>query len=692
MPEKNNFKPLIDLQKIDSVHAAQEAITKLRKALRNSEYRYYTLDDPVVSDAEYDELMLQLQTLEDRFPELVDPNSPTQRVGGQVNDELGTVKHPKPMLSLKAVYNDSEVLNFDETCKKSLDEEHVEYVAEPKYDGLSIELIYENGNLTSAATRGDGYIGEDVLSNIKTIKEIPMRLRSEEIPVPKMIAIRGEVYMRIDEFNLLNKQREKDGEDPFANPRNAAAGSLRQLDPQITAQRPLHVFLYEILDCDGCSFKTHWQELLALKSWGLKVNLKESRPCKDIKDAIIYYNEMTEKRDELPYEIDGVVFKIDNLADRDALGFRQRDPRWAIAYKFKPRQGTTKLEDIIVQVGRTGRLTPVAILKPVRIGGVEVSRASLHNQSEIERKDILIGDTVLVERAGDVIPYVVKPIKDDRDGSEIQFIMPDRCPVCHSEVLMSEDKKTTRCTNINCPAQIRERIIHFTQKAAMNIQGLGAKKVRQLMDAHIITSISSIYYLKKDDVEKLEGFGKKSAQNLVDEIEKSKDQTLPRFIFALGIPNVGEHLARVLAENYQILSDIKNASKEELLSIYEIGPEVADSITKFFSQDENLLQIERLKEAGLTLENPVYKIGEKKLPLDGIKFVFTGTLHNWTRSEAQKMVEDLGAQATSSVSKETDYVVAGENPGSKVNKARKNNVTILNEEEFKTFIQQREKA
>jgi len=686
MPDQNDTKPLIDIQKIDSEITARKAVEQLRKALRYHNYRYYVLDDPTVSDAEYDEFMQNLQRLEQRFPALQDQNSPTQRVSGEVKEELGTVTHPKPMLSLKAVYNDSEVLNFDETCKKSLEENKIEYVAEPKYDGLSIELIYENGNLTTAATRGDGYTGEDVLSNIKTIREIPLKLRSEQIPIPSKIAIRGEVYIRKDEFNTLNIQREKEGEDQFANPRNAAAGSLRQLDSKITAKRPLQVFLYEILQCDGCNFATHWEELQAFKKWGLKINLQESLKCKNIQNALHYYIEMTEKRDNLPYEIDGVVFKVNNIADREKLGYRQRDPRWAIAYKFKPRQGTTKLENIIVQVGRTGRLTPVAILKPVHIGGVEVSRASLHNQSEIERKDIRIGDTVLVERAGDVIPYVVKPIKDDRDGSEKQFIMPDRCPVCHSAVLMSEDKKTARCTNMNCPAQVRERIIHFTQKAAMNIQGLGDKKVRQLMDAHIITSISSIFGLVKDDVKNLERFGEKSAQNLINEIGKSKDQTLPRFLFALGIPNVGEHLARVLAEHYQTLSDIKTASKDELQSIYEIGPEVAESITTFFSQNENLLQIEKLKEEGLILENTVYKIGEKKLPLDGLKFVFTGTLHEWTRSEAHKMVEDLGGQAISSVSKETDYVVAGNNPGSKVDKARKNNVTILIEEEFKNLI------
>jgi len=688
MSDRNEMMLLIDLNKIDSEKKAKTAVEELRKALRHHNYRYYVLDDPVISDAEYDELMQKLQTLEQRYPELQDPNSPTQRVSGEVKEELGTVTHPKPMLSLKAVYNNSEVLNFDETCKKSLNEKNVEYVAEPKYDGLSIELIYENGNLTTAATRGDGYTGEDVLSNVKTIREIPLQLRIGNIVIPSKIAIRGEVYIRKDEFNVLNKQRKKEGEDQFANPRNAAAGSLRQLDSKITAKRPLHIFLYEILQCEDPSFETHWDELLAFKEWGLKVNLQESRKCKNIAEAHNYYIEMTEKRDDLPYEIDGVVFKINVLADREKLGFRQRDPRWAIAYKFKPRQGTTKLEDIIVQVGRTGRLTPVAILKPFRIGGVEVSRASLHNQSEIERKDIRIGDTVLVERAGDVIPYVVKPIKDNRDDSEKQFIMPENCPICHSKVIMSEDKKSARCTNINCPAQVRERIIHFTQKSAMNIQGLGGKKVRQLMDAHIITSISSIFELKKDEVKNLERFGERSAQNLIDEIEKSKNQTLPRFLFALGIPLVGEHLTRVLAENYQTLFYIKTALKDELLSIYEIGPEVAESITTFFSQNENLLQLEKLKEAGLTLENPVYKISEKKLPLDGLKFVFTGTLHEWTRSEAQKMVEDLGAQATSSVSKETDYVVAGENPGSKLDKARKNNVSILNEEAFKNLLLQ----
>lgn len=678
--------PEIDINGITTENNAAKAVEKLRDALRYHNYRYYVLDDPVISDAEYDMLMLTLQQLEEKFPSLKDSNSPTQRVGGEVKEELGTVTHPKPMLSLKAVYNDDEVINFDETCQKELQERQVGYVAEPKYDGLSIDLIYEEGILTTAATRGDGYTGEDVLNNIKTIHEIPLKLRSEKESVPSKIAVRGEVYMRIDEFNEFNKQREKNGEEPFANPRNAAAGSLRQLDSKITAKRPLHAFLYEVLDCEGCECTNHWQELMAFNEWGLKVNLAQSRECKNIDEILSYYRDMEKKRESLPYEIDGVVFKVNNLEDRQKLGVRQRDPRWAIAYKFKPRQATTTLKDILVQVGRTGKLTPVAVLTPVQIGGVEVKRASLHNQSEIEKKDIRIGDTVLVERAGDVIPYVVKPIKDDRDGSEKAFEMPEHCPICHSNVIMSEDKKTTRCTNINCPAQVRERIVHFTQKAAMNIKGLGKKRVIQLMDAGLIKSISSIYDLTKQDIAQLDGYGDKSADNLVEEIEKSKEQTLQRFMYALGIPLIGEHLAQVLAENYSTLEDIAHTSQETLQHIYEIGPEVAESLTVFFSQRENIEQIGKILDAGVTLTNPSFRTDERTLPLEGKKFVFTGALEKWSRSEAQKLIEKLGARATSSVSKETDYVVAGKDPGSKLEKARKNNVRILSEEEFTKLI------
>jgi len=686
MAETKQKKPDIDLRKIFSKEEAKEAVSKLTEALRYHNYRYYVMDDPVISDAEYDKLMQQLQKLEQKYPDLQDLNSPTQRVGGEVKDELGTVEHPEPLLSLKAAYKDNEILNFAETCQKELNREDVEYIAEPKYDGLSIELIYEEGKLTTAATRGDAYTGEDVLNNVKTIAEIPLKLRTEKTQPPKKLVIRGEVYMRKDEFNDFNKKREEEGEDPFANPRNAAAGSLRQLDSRLTAKRPLHAFVYEVLQCEDCNFVNHWQELQAFKDLGLKVNLEQSQKCDDIKEALRYYDEMAKKRDDLPYEIDGVVIKVNNLEDREKMGVRQRDPRWAIAYKFKPRQGTTKLKEINVQVGRTGKLTPVAKLEPLNIGGVQVSRASLHNMSEVEKKDIRIGDTVLVERAGDVIPYVVKPIKDERDGSEKKFHMPDKCPVCNSEVIMSDDKKTTRCPNINCRAQVRERIIHFTQKAAMNIQGLGKRRVIQLMNADLINSISSIYDLEKDEVAQLERYGDKSAQNLIDEIENSKEQTLQRFIYALGIPLIGEHLAQVLAQNYKSLEDIKNADKEELEQIHEIGPEVADSITVFFSQSDNLEQINKILDAGVELKNPAYREKEEELPLEGKKFVFTGALEEWTRAEAKKLVEDLGGRVTSIVSGETDYLVAGKDTGSKLDKAKKNDVTILKEAEFKELI------
>ena len=686
MAGEKQKKPDIDLENIESEEEAKEAVSQLRESIRYHNYRYYVMDDPVISDTEYDKLMRQLQKLEAEYPDLQDTNSPTQRVGGEVKEELGTVTHPTPLLSLKAAYKKEEIINFAETCQKELNNNKVEYVAEPKYDGLSIELIYEDGNLTTAATRGDGNTGENVLSNVKTIAEIPLKLRSEKNESPAKLVVRGEVFMLKEEFNDFNKTREEKGENPFANPRNAAAGSLRQLDPKITAERPLHVFIYEVLLCNGCDFDNHWQELKAFEKYGLKVNMTQSRKCENIDEALQYYKEMAEKRDDLPYEIDGIVIKVNNLKDRDKMGVRQRDPRWAIAYKFKPRQGTTKLKDIKVQVGRTGKLTPVAKLEPLNIGGVQVSRASLHNMSEVEKKDIRIGDTVLVERAGDVIPYVVKPIKDERDGSEKKFHMPDKCPVCNSEVVMSDDKKTTRCPNINCRAQVRERIIHFTQKAAMNIQGLGKRRVIQLMKADLINSISSIYDLEKDEISQLDRYGDKSAQNLIDEIESSKEQTLQRFIYALGIPLVGEHLAQVLAQNYKSLEDIKNADKEELEQIHEIGPEVADSITVFFSQSDNLEQINKILEAGVELQNPAYRKKEEELPLEGKKFVFTGALQEWTRAEAKKMVEDLGGRATSSVSGETDYLVAGKDTGSKLDKAKKNDVTILKEAEFKKLI------
>ncbi|MGA1875009.1 MAG: NAD-dependent DNA ligase LigA [bacterium] len=681
------IKPAIALESIKTKDEAEGAVQKLREAVRYHNYRYYVLDDPIISDAEYDRLMAELQTLEERFPELLSPDSPTQQVGGEAREELGSVQHPVPMLSLKTAYREDDVKNFDKNCREKLNRQVVDYMVEPKYDGLAVELIYERGKLALASTRGNGVTGEDITANIKTLKEVPLVLLAHEgeSPPPRLV-VRGEVYMRKDEFKRLNRRREEAGENLFANPRNAAAGSLRQLDPKITARRPLHIFFYELVEAEGRTFKTQEEVLRALITWGLKVNRERSKLCSGIEEAIRCYQAMAEIRDELEYEIDGVVFKVNNLFDREELGFRTRDPRWALAYKFEARQMNTVIRDIEVNVGRTGVLTPVAILEPVRLGGVEVSRATLHNQSEIERKDIRIGDTVLLERAGDVIPYVVKSIKENRNGSERTFHIPDHCPVCGSAVIMSEDKKRASCTGLTCVAQLRKHIFHFASKGGMDIEGLGEKMAEQLVDTGMVRSLSSIYRLRKEDLLSMERMGDKSADNLLRAIEGSKGRTLDRFLFALGIPQVGEHMARVLAEHFLSIDDLMAAPAEDLQKIREIGPEVSDSITTFFSNPENRREIEEMRRAGLTLRNP-YAEGRAARPLTGLTFVFTGGLERWTRDEAKRLVESMGGRVASSVSRETSFVVAGPGAGSKLEEARKRSVPIMDEEEFDRFLE-----
>jgi DNA ligase (NAD+) len=687
--EKKNL-PDISLDEIESEDDAQEAVEKLREAIRYHNYRYYVLDDPVISDGEYDALMRQLEALEDAYPDLVTPDSPTQQVGGEPRDELSLVEHAAPMLSLKAVYDEEDVRSFDQTCRDELGESGVVYVAEPKYDGLAVELVYEGGRLSVAATRGDGSVGEDVTSNVRTIKEVPLQLVDQgDVPPPDRLVVRGEVYMRKDEFEALNRRRTDEGESAFANPRNAAAGSVRQLDPQVTARRPLHVFLYQVVDGADLGFETHWDAVHALPGWGLRANLERTRRCAGVEEALAYRADMADARDDLAYEIDGVVFKVDRLSAQGELGVRTRDPRWALAYKFEPRRATTTVERIEVQVGRTGKLTPVAVLDPVHIGGVEVSRASLHNQSEIERKDIRVGDTVLVERAGDVIPQVVKPLKEQRDGSERAFHMPKTCPVCGTEVVMSADKKQTRCPNVSCPAQLRERVTHFASRGGMDIDGLGEKRAQQLIDAGLVERLSDLYHLSKDDLLSLERYAEKSAQNLLDEIESSKEQALDRFLYALGVPLVGEHATRVLARQYETLDDLMTASGEELESIHEIGPELARSIVTFFGARQNRRVIEEMREAGLSLENPMFA-GKGAQPLAGLTFVFTGELERWTRDEVERYVERLGGRATSSVSGETDYVVAGPGAGQKLDEAHARGVPVMDEEEFEAFVEDRQ--
>ena len=680
--------PDLDLEAIDAEPAAAEAAEQLRAALRHHNYRYYVLDAPVVSDAEYDRLFRQLQALEAEYPKLQTPDSPTHQVGGPVRDELGTVTHPAPMLSLKAVYEEDEVRNFAETCREELGRETVTYTAEPKFDGLAVELIYEDGRLVQGATRGDGETGEEITANVKTIKGVPLRLRDDARPVPDRLVVRGEAYMRKDEFNAFNRRREEEGKKVFANPRNAAAGSLRQLDSNITARRPLRIYFYEVAPVDGRDFATHAEVLEALPDWGLRVCEDHIRRCDGIDAALAHHAALVDRRDDLPYEIDGLVIKVNDFDGHETLGVRDRDPRWAAAYKFPPRRATTTIEDLFVQVGRTGRITPVAVLAPVEVGGVEVTRASLHNQNEIDRKDVRIGDTVLIERAGDVIPQVVKAIEDERDGSETPYHIPDTCPVCDSEVVLSDDKKQAFCTGgMTCAAQLRERLKHYASRDATDIEGLGDRRAEQLIDTGLLEDISDLYAIEKDDLLQLERYAEKSAQNLLDEIAASLEEDFDRFIYALGIPLVGSATARLLAQHFASLDALMEADEAVLTDLPDIGPEVAHSIVAFFEDDANRAVIDDIRDAGLTLHNPY---ADDEAPLDGLTFVFTGSLDDWTRSEVQRFVEQHGANATSSVSGNTDYVVAGPGAGSKRDDADELGVPVLDEDAFHELLRERD--
>lgn len=672
--------PDVDLDAIETEEAAANAADRLREALRYHNYRYYVLDDPVVSDAEYDRMLSQLQALEEEYPDLQTPDSPTQQVGGEPREALGTVQHPAPMLSLKAVYEEEDVRSFDETCRDELGKETVTYTTEPKFDGLAVELVYEQGQLVQASTRGDGQTGEEITANVKTISSVPLRLRDEERSVPDRLVVRGEAYMRKDKFNALNRRREEEGEEPFANPRNAAAGTLRQLDPNVTARRPMNIYFYEIAPGEDRAFDTHADVLEALPEWGLRVCEEHIRRCEGIDEALRHHAELSGERDDLPYEIDGVVIKVNDFAAHETLGVRDRDPRWAVAYKFAPRRATTTIEKIYEQVGRTGRVTPVAQLAPVEIGGVEVTRASLHNQKEIDRKDVRVGDVVLVERAGDVIPQVVKTIEEERDGSEETYHIPDTCPVCGAEVVMSDDKKQAFCTGgMSCPAQLRERLKHFTSREAMDIEGLGDKRAKQFITVGLIERISDLYEIEKDDLLELERFAEKSAQNLLDEVEGSLDRDLDRFIYALGIPLVGRATARQLARRFSTLDELMDASEQQLRDVSDIGPEGARSIEAYFSDADNRDVIANIREAGLSLSNPY---AEEEQSLEGVTFVFTGELDRWTRDEVQRLVEQHGGRATSSVSGETDYVVAGPGAGQKRADADEHDVPVLGEDDF----------
>jgi len=661
---------------------AKKRINDLSEELHYHNYRYYIKDDPVISDAEYDRKLRELQELEEQFQDLQSSDSPTQRVGAEPLDEFETVTHRQQMLSLANAMNPNELREFDAQVKRGLNSEtEVTYVCEPKLDGLAVELVYEDGVFVQGSTRGDGTTGEDITQNLRTIPTIPLKLRDKNLAVPSLLEIRGEVYMEEADFEALNERRIENGEQPFANPRNCAAGSLRQLDPKLTAERNLKIYCYEPGVVEGHQFKTHWEFLQTIPKWGFRVN-PLIQQCKNIDEAIKFYQNMESQRNDLDYEIDGVVIKVNSYEHRDALGVRSRSPRWAIAGKFKARQEITTIEDIEASVGRTGAITPVAHLEPVNIGGVIVSRATLHNQDEIDKKDIRIGDTVVVQRAGDVIPEVVKIIEDKRPENTSPYHLPEHCPVCGGNVVRLEDEAVHRCQNLSCPAQVKGRIKHFASKAAMDIDGLGEKLVDQFFDEELIETPADLYRLSKDDLVELERMGEKSAQNLLDSIEKSKQTTLARFLYALGIRNVGEHLARVLEREFGSLGKITEASHDELEAVNEIGPIVAQSIRSFFDDEHNMNLINNLLDAGIQIEESSTASSESVDAFTDKTFVFTGALTQFTRSDAKKLVESLGGRATSSVSSKTDYVIIGENPGSKADNARDLGIDILSEDDF----------
>ena len=661
--------------------AVKKRVEKLREAIEYHNHRYYVLDDPEISDAEYDRLMRELENLEEKYLELRSSNSPTQRVGAPPLEAFKMFRHTVPMLSLANAFEEPEVRDFDKRLKKFLgSSSDIVYVAEPKLDGLAVELVYEKGQFIVGSTRGDGVNGEDITQNLRTLKTIPLRLFRKEALVPERLEVRGEVIMQIHRFEALNKKREETGEPIFANPRNAAAGSVRQLDSKITAGRPLEIYCYGLGDVRGWTFKTQSEILQTLPTWGLRTN-PLIRRCPNIDAVLEYYHEMNEKRESLPYEIDGIVLKVDRLDLQARLGEISRSPRWALAFKFQPKQETTKIVDILVQVGRTGALTPVAVMEPVQVGGVEVSRATLHNQDEIDKKDVRIGDTVVIQRAGDVIPEVLEVVKAKRTGKEKKFTMPSQCPVCGSEVIREE--AIYRCIGLDCPAQLKGRIRHFSSKRAMDIEGLGAKLIDQLVDKGLVKDVADIYYVKKEVLIALERMADKSAQNIIDAIESSKEKPLSKFLYALGIRHVGEHISDVLAHRFPHLDDFFHLSEEELMEAEEVGPEVAASVMQFFGDRKNRESVERLKKAGVQVIEP--KAKEKGKFADKV-FVFTGTLQTYGRDEARDVVESLGGKTASSISKKVDFVVVGEDPGSKFEKAKQLGIRILTEEAFRKMV------
>jgi DNA ligase (NAD+) len=661
-------------------------VETLRDHIRHHEYRYYVLDDPEISDADFDRLMNELKKLEADHPEVITPDSPTQRVGGKPREGFVKVPHSSPMLSLDNAYTEEELRNWERRVHELSGRKDVEYVCELKLDGMSLALRYEDGQLARGITRGDGTSGEDVTANVRTVRSIPLSIPKEKLRksgIPGNFEVRGEMLMPIAAFKRMNEEREQKGFSLFANPRNATAGTVRQLEPSITAQRRLDYFCYSLLQNGRTLFDRHSDSLNALEAAGFKVNIRRTL-TKNFDEIQSFIHQWEDKRESLPYEIDGIVIKVDRTALWQELGYTGKAPRWAIAYKYAARSAITQIEDIHVQVGRTGKLTPVAALKPVPIGGTTVSRATLHNMDEIERLGVKIGDWVEVERGGDVIPKVNRVIDDkEHPRGHKSFRMPETCPVCGGQVVRTEGEADHRCVNANCPAKLRETILHFASRGVMNIDGMGDALVNQLTDKGLVKNVADIYKITKPDLLKLERFADKSAQNVLDEIEASKKLPLERVIYGLGIRFVGERTAQFLAEHFGSMDALMKATEDELLQVEEIGPRIAQSIREFFEESKNRELVEQLRRAGLTLTGKKKERGTK---LVGKTFVLTGTLAHFTREEAKKMIEDAGGRVSGSVSKQTDYVVAGDDAGSKLDKAKELGVKVIGEKEMASLV------
>ncbi|TMN22788.1 NAD-dependent DNA ligase LigA [Lentibacillus cibarius] len=662
---------------------AQAQIEKLRERLNHYNHEYYVLDAPSVPDAEYDKKMQELIQLENNFPELVTADSPSQRVGGEPLDAFQKVQHRIPMLSLGNAFNETDLRDFARRASQGVDAP-ISFVCELKIDGLAVSLTYEDGKLVRGATRGDGTTGEDITSNLRTIRSIPL-----SIPEQSAMEVRGEAFMPHQSFLKLNEARKANGDEPFANPRNAAAGSLRQLDPKIAAKRHLDIFLYSVGEWEAGSLESHSERLEYLEELGFKTN-PEWRKCATIDDVIAFVRYWEQKRPDLDYEIDGIVVKVDNLEQQEALGFTAKSPRWAIAYKFPAEEVLTTLRDIELSVGRTGVITPTAILDPVRVAGTTVKRASLHNEDLIREKDIRLGDTIVIKKAGDIIPEVVRVVEDERTGDEKTFSMPDKCPACGSDLVRLEEEVALRCINPNCPQQLKEGLIHFVSREAMNIDGLGEKVIHQLFQHELVHTIADLYRLQREELLQLERMGEKSVDNLLRAIETSKTNSLERLLFGLGIRFVGAKAARTLAAHFQTMENLQQATFADVVAINEIGEKMADSITRYFAEEHVKDLLRELKSLGLhmTYDGPAQQVTREDTALSGKTVVLTGKMETFTRSDAKALIEQLGGTVTGSVSKKTDIVVAGEDAGSKLEKAEELGITVWNEQQLSEVLDQ----